>query len=440
MFLSRAIQVLCTSIKIDSYKGYQALVRLRFDTANHTNIFSRTEKLLLNCVLSESGGSPPDRHILSSFTLSFAGVPFPSLRHLELTDACMMPNTNTNLPTDIFRRLSKTFTTVRILTLDLMHFRTFRDFVRLVCALPQLRELILVDISFPTSGLTPSDFVEITPATGSKLELNALTVVINDLLVTGSGLAFRTGALFGWLVRTQCVSKGILRRLKVESSEIDEPRYSLPVSTAGQRPGAVDLNGLLQSLGPALQHLDVNSVLPSGASYFTEVGVPLTRYTLRVHCVSEPLLLHHCTGLEELILSFPVGLYDILEPFRGEPEGPGSKTLAALAHRVPSLHKLVVKLTVVEDLRYNADRWPIDIAALELSINWESFNSLIADTRFSGLRDVELHVSFTVDNRGPIVPKVVKALRDIQSRITEQLERLSWHEQGIMTVRRTIIW
>ena len=265
-----AIQVLYASIRIWSNRSYRALVRLRLDSAAHRNVFAHVEEFTLS-IAAARGGGVSDQCSLNTFSLHLAGVLLPCLRHLEFWS--FEREGWLNVPPTVIMCLSKTFATVQVLALHRVHFVTLRDCVRLICALPQLRELDLRDILFQSGG--GPDSIVITPATGAELGLCTLTMSVFDDMENGA-----LEPIYGWLVRTQCVQKGLLRRLMVSDPYSEYPK--LDGTWDVRHSGSIRLNAFLESLGPALQHLDVNIPVP-GTSYLSATAAQLCSYPLTIN-------------------------------------------------------------------------------------------------------------------------------------------------------------
>ena len=129
----RAKALLYTTVYVRSGYAHDSLRRYRF-TAGSDKYFALTERL----ALYEKHDTTLSPHTLSMFLLSFAGVPFPNLRCLELIGSeSTVSSPWIHLSPHTFSRISKTFTSVKQLILSDVEFLTLRDFVRLISALPR---------------------------------------------------------------------------------------------------------------------------------------------------------------------------------------------------------------------------------------------------------------------------------------------------------------
>ena len=238
-----AKSLLYTVVCIRSGSAHDSLRRFRL-TAGSERYFARTERLALH----EKHDTTLSPHTLSTFLLSFAGVEFPNLRCLELVGGeSAVSSPWIHLSLTAFSRMSKTFATVKVLILTDVEFMTLRDFVRLVCTLPQLEELCLTGFLDVQKASTS---IIITEKMGARLSLRRLRL---DFHTDHSEVWLM---LCNWLVHTKAVRERILNGIVVDPHDWKKDTANWSKCSSG-------VTTLLEQLGSALEDLSVVQI-PSG--------------------------------------------------------------------------------------------------------------------------------------------------------------------------------
>lgn len=115
--------------------------------------------------------------------------------------------------------------------------------------------------------------------------------------------------------------------------------------------------------------------------------------------------------------------------------------LASLNSQASAFRRLVLRLKLG---RHSASAiTSLDLAELDsVGIDWEPFNKVIAGPRFRGMQEVEIHVEYTVIHTiGKQIERkdVQDKVQEIQTHLTQQLEKVLWYQQGILTMRDPVI-
>ncbi|KZT69134.1 hypothetical protein DAEQUDRAFT_277590 [Daedalea quercina L-15889] len=199
----RAIEVLYTAIRIQNRAAYDTFLRVRFSVKTR-DAFLQTEDLEFS---DRREKRLWEKTFLQGMIFTFAGVTFPNLGRLAFRseDRIQEPFI---LHFRIPGSFTKTFSSVRALTLDGVQFYTLRDFVRLVCALPHLEELYLMG-RILLKQLPPRQVV-MTEATGSQLKLQQFCLSTNSVQMSEE-------ALYMWLMCTPTVQAQTLQVLHLDS-------------------------------------------------------------------------------------------------------------------------------------------------------------------------------------------------------------------------------
>ncbi|KZT69491.1 hypothetical protein DAEQUDRAFT_811281 [Daedalea quercina L-15889] len=400
---SRATMVLYTAIYIQSRAGYDVLRRRRFTGIGTSasisatqSLFSLTEELSFDesekraatHQPKDSLPGPTNPQFVYDVLPTFAGFPFPKLRHLTLRSRDVEHPSNRTRPSfNVPLLLSTTFSSVRSLVLDGQVFDTLRDFVRIICALPRLEELDTGN-RHVIRRHTPS--LVVTPTTGSQLSLHRLHVGRLICLDLDPGAI----ALLKWLLDTQTVRAQTLQVLKMTGV------YRLSDTNAGSLYDT--LSDVLKHLGPSLRHLDVE---------------------IR-ECEGVGLVLTHSIGLETLVLRVQANLGRFQwVPGRSNRANVILPILATLV--TPYLRRLdlVVELIVLPDCHDE------DVNLCAEQMDWSPFNSIIARAKWDGLEEVIVKLSCLVHRTGQHTSWEL-----LKGEIRSRMERLLWHTRGILRI------
>ncbi|KZT69129.1 hypothetical protein DAEQUDRAFT_765683 [Daedalea quercina L-15889] len=271
----------------------------------------------------------------------------------------------------------------------------FCDLVGLVCALPQLQELYMLE-GTSISQLAPP--AVITQATGGQLRLQRLCLESHPSRSPDQATEM---ALLAWLTRTQTVQARTLRVLHMNT-----PRFSINGPDARAYHDTVAR--LLGRLGPSLIDLQIP----------TETGVGTA--------------LSHNTGLEELAFGAQPATYDFdcgALSLLSDPNRSVMRTLATL--NTPRLRRLRLYLTVC--LSHNFEGFPRPGGRWNITtetVDWQPLSDIIARKDLDGLQEVTIDILYL--DMGEDNPRMY--FEEYHLKVDEELKKLIWYSRGILKI------